>query len=56
VTGAVDVEREQFRNTTPGTGSPFDAFRGRRTTDNVGVVGQYELTVNDLFARRVGAS
>jgi vitamin B12 transporter len=54
VTGAVDVEREQFRNTTPGTGSPFDAFRGRRTTDNVGVVGEYELTVNDAFS--LGAS
>lgn len=44
ITGAVDLEREQFRNTTPGTGSPFDAFRGKRTTDNLGLVGQYELS------------
>ncbi|NYT39776.1 TonB-dependent receptor [Sphingomonas sp. R-74633] len=44
ITGAVDVEREQFRNTTPGSGSPFDAFTGKRTTDNLGLVGQYELT------------
>ncbi len=44
LTGAVDWEREQFRNTTPGTGSPYDAFRGRRSTDNLGLVGQYELT------------
>lgn len=44
ITGAVDVEREYFQNTTPGTGSPFDAFRGRRHTDNLGFVGEYELT------------
>ncbi|MEN3748194.1 TonB-dependent receptor [Sphingomonas sp. HF-S3] len=44
ITGAVDVEREEFENTTPGTGSPFDPFRGRRSTDNVGLVAQYELT------------
>ncbi|WP_404338339.1 TonB-dependent receptor plug domain-containing protein [Sphingomonas sp. MMS12-HWE2-04] len=44
LTGAVDWEREQFQNTTPGTGSPFDAYRGRRSTDNLGLVGQYELT------------
>jgi vitamin B12 transporter len=44
ITGAVDVEREQFRNTTPGTGSPFDAFTGKRSTDNLGLVAQYELT------------
>ncbi len=44
ITGAVDWEREQFRNTTPGTGSPYDAFRGQRSTDNLGLVGQYELT------------
>jgi vitamin B12 transporter len=44
LTGAVDWEREQFQNTTPSTGSPFDAFTGRRDTDNLGLVGQYELT------------
>jgi len=41
LTGAVDVEREQFQNTAPV--STF-AFTGRRSTDNVGLVGQYELT------------
>jgi vitamin B12 transporter len=50
VTGAVDVEREEFRNTTP---SPF-VFQGRRDTDNIGIVGQYELLVNDVFS--LGAS
>ncbi|MDG2532548.1 TonB-dependent receptor [Sphingomonas sp. HITSZ_GF] len=44
ITGAVDWEREQFRNTTPSSGSPYDAFTGKRTTDNLGLVGQYELT------------
>lgn len=48
LTAAVDWEREQFRNTTPSTGSPFDAFRGRRSTDNLGLVGQYELTAGDF--------
>lgn len=50
VTAAVDVEREEFQNTTP---SPF-VFQGRRNTDNVGIVGQYELLVNDVFS--LGAS
>lgn len=44
ITGAVDVEREQFRNTTPSSGSPYDPYTGKRTTDNVGLVGEYELT------------
>ena len=45
LTGAVDVERETFRNTTP---SPF-VFQGNRSTDNVGLVGQYELRVGPRF-------
>lgn len=44
LTGAVDVERETFRNTTP---SPF-VFGGKRHSDNIGLVGQYELTAGDL--------
>ncbi|HWJ69211.1 MAG TPA: TonB-dependent receptor [Sphingobium sp.] len=50
LTGAVDVERETFQNTTP---SPF-AFQGKRDTDNLGLVGQYELLVNEIFS--LGAS
>lgn len=50
VTAAVDVEREEFQNTTV---SPF-VFPGRRDTDNIGIVGQYELLVNDVFS--LGAS
>jgi len=50
VTGAVDFEREEFQNTTP---SSF-AFQGRRSTDNWGFVGQYELTVDNAFS--AGAS
>ncbi len=43
LTGAVDVEREEFRNTSPQ--SPvFPFFRGEKSTDNVGLVAQYELT------------
>lgn len=49
LTGAVDLEREEFRNTDP---SGF-AFTGRRGVENVGVVGQYELTVGALS---IGAS
>ncbi|MBH1991291.1 MAG: TonB-dependent receptor [Sphingomonadaceae bacterium] len=45
-TAAVDLEREQFRNTTS---SPF-VFDGKRHTDNVGVVGQYELLVNEALS------
>ncbi len=50
LTGAVDWEREAFRNTTP---SPF-AFQGRRTTENWGFVGQYELIVDEALS--AGAS
>ncbi|HKX77255.1 MAG TPA: TonB-dependent receptor [Novosphingobium sp.] len=46
LTAAVDVEREEFRNTTP---SPF-VFQGKRHSDNVGLVGQYELLVNDALS------
>ena len=51
LTGAVDFEREEFQNT-----SPADAFTftGRRSTDNWGFVGQYELTVDDALS--VGGS
>lgn len=45
-TFALDVERESFRNTDP---SGF-AFTGRRHTDNVGLVGQYDLTLGDRAA------
>ena len=44
ITGAVDLERERFRNTAP---SAFDRWRH---TDNVGLVGQYELTAGGLQA------
>lgn len=50
LTGAVDFEREEFENTTP---SDF-VFRGRRSTENWGFVGQYELTVDDALS--AGAS
>jgi vitamin B12 transporter len=50
ITAAVDVERERFRNTTP---SDF-VFQGYRHTDNVGLVGQYELTAADALS--IGAS
>ncbi len=46
ITAAVDVEREEFRNTTP-----FDfAFQGKRHTDNVGVVGVYDIVLDDRLA------
>lgn len=48
LTGAVDVEREEFQ-TLSATPSPF-VFTGRRHTDNVGIVGQYDLLVNDALA------
>ena len=48
LTAAVDVERESFQNSAPGTGSPFDAFTGKRHTDNIGLVGQYELQAGNL--------
>lgn len=50
VTGAVDVEREEFANTTPGG----FYFTGTRATRNLGLVGQYELTVDDALS--LGAS
>lgn len=50
LTGAVDVEREEFRNTTP---SPF-AFNGKRRTDNLGLVAQYDVIINDSLG--LGAS
>lgn len=50
LTAAIDVEREEFQNTTP---SSF-AFQGKRHTDNIGIVGQYELLVNDALS--LGAS
>ena len=51
ITGAVDVEREDFQNTSPA--SPF-TFTGKRHTDNVGVVGIYDIVVDERFA--AGAS
>ncbi|MES2337534.1 MAG: TonB-dependent receptor [Pseudomonadota bacterium] len=50
LTGAVDYERESFRNITP---SPF-AFQGKRSTDNWGFVGQYEGSLADALS--IGAS
>jgi vitamin B12 transporter len=50
LTAAVDVEREEFQNTTPAS----YAFQGKRSTDNIGIVGQYELLVNDALS--LGAS
>ena len=43
LTAAVDVERERYRNTDP---SGY-AFTGPRHSDNVGLVGQYELRLGD---------
>ena len=45
LTGVIDVERESFQNTTP---SPY-VFNGKRHTNNVGFVGQYEL-FSDRFS------
>jgi vitamin B12 transporter len=50
LTGAIDFEREEYQNITP---SPF-AFQGRRSTENWGFVGQYEVTVDDALS--AGAS
>ncbi len=50
VTLAVDAERERYQNTDP---SGF-AFTGKRHADNLGIVGQYDVTVNDALA--IGAS
>ena len=44
LTGAVDVERETYQNITP---SSF-AFQGKRHTDNIGFVGQYEMLAGAL--------
>lgn len=49
LTAAMDVERERYRNTDP-TSGPFSAFTGRRQTDNVGIVGQYDLQAGDHAA------
>lgn len=43
---ALDLERESFRNRDP---SGF-AFGGRRHVTNTGIVGQYDLTVDDALA------
>lgn len=43
LTAAVDVERERYRNTDP---SGF-AFTGPRDSDNLGLVGQYELRLGE---------
>ncbi|RZK00573.1 MAG: TonB-dependent receptor [Novosphingobium sp.] len=43
LTGALDLEREEFQNTTPGG----FAFTGRRNTTNLGLVGQYELSIDE---------
>lgn len=51
LTGAVDFEQEEFQNTSPANAF---TFTGRRSTDNWGFVGQYELTVDDAFS--AGAS
>jgi vitamin B12 transporter len=42
LTGAVDVERENFQTLTPG------GFPGEKHANNIGVVGQYELLAGDL--------
>lgn len=42
LTGAVDVERENFQTLTPG------AFPGEKHANNLGLVGQYELLAGDL--------
>ena len=50
LTGAVDYEREEFRNTAP---DPF-VFQGRRSTETWGFGGQYEGTLDDALS--IGAS
>ncbi|WNO53065.1 TonB-dependent receptor plug domain-containing protein [Stakelama saccharophila] len=44
ITGAVDVERESFRNTVASGG----AFTGEKHIDTVGIVGQYSLRAGGL--------
>src|SRR6185312_2849336 len=46
VTFVVDAERDTSRTTV----SPFGAFLGTETTDNVGVVGAYDLTVGERIS------
>jgi vitamin B12 transporter len=56
-TAAVDAEREEFRNTTPidPTIDPASqSFDGRHTIDTIGIVAQYDVTINDRLA--LGAS
>ncbi|WP_174291423.1 TonB-dependent receptor [Sphingomonas bacterium] len=50
VTVALDAEREQFRNTTPGS----FVDRSRHLVHTYGLVGQYNLTLSDTFG--LGAS
>ncbi len=50
ITFAVDSEREQYQNRDP---SGF-GFSGKRHTDNLGFVGQYDIVVKDALA--LGAS
>lgn len=52
LTIATDVEREDYQNSSP---DPFGfVFTGKRHTDNVGLIGQYDLSVGDNFT--AGAS
>ncbi len=46
VTFALDAEREQFQNLDP---SGF-GFTGKRHTNDLGAVGQYDVVVNDVLA------
>lgn len=46
VTFVLDAERDSSQTTV----SPFGAFLGTETTDNVGVVGAYDLTVDDRIS------
>jgi vitamin B12 transporter len=48
LTAAVDVEREEFQTLNP-VPSEF-VFTGRRHTDNVGIVGQYDVVIDDVLA------
>lgn len=48
LTGAVDYERERFRSRA--VGIPAGPANAERTTENVGLVAQYDLTVGSRFA------
>lgn len=50
LTGAIDYEREEFQNLTPGG----FAFTGRRSVENWGFVGQYEMELDEALL--IGAS